>query len=136
VVLSSCMPSSLHVLFLNTWSTMGSESVQLFQMHLNGQVADFTAETFKRQLKYLGSFIGSPLSLPPLMHRDIHFGIAASAFDFATRAISIIESSIIPMSYSTAVEPAIETLATYVSLLCYMKNENLPKYIRQQPNAN
>src|SRR6266481_7847470 len=51
-------------------------------LDLNGQVDDFTAKTFKRELEYLGSFIQSLLSLPPLMHRDIHFGIAASACDF------------------------------------------------------
>jgi hypothetical protein len=91
----------------------------------NGQVDDIAAETFQRELGYLGSFIQSLLSLPPLMHRDIHFGIAPSAFDFTTRAISIIESPIIPQPYRPAMAPAIETLATYASLLCAMMPEQM-----------
>jgi hypothetical protein len=94
-------------------------------LDLNGQVDDFTAETFKRELEYLGYFIRSLLSLPPLMHRDIHFGIAASAFDFVTQAISTIESPIIPQSYMPEVTPAIGTLATYASLLCAVMPEQM-----------
>ena len=94
-------------------------------LDLNGQVGDFTAKRFERDLEYLGFFIQSLLSLPPLMHRDIHFGIAASAFDFATRAISIIESPIIPQPYRTEMASAIETLATYASMLCAMMPEQM-----------
>jgi hypothetical protein len=59
----------------------------------NGQLDDAAAEKFGLELSYLGLFMSSLRSLPPLLNRDFHFGHAASAFDFASNAISITESS-------------------------------------------
>ena len=63
-----------------------------------GQVECFAAAKFVKELEDLGSFIHSVLSLPPNLVRDIHAGVARTAFDFATRAISTIGSPIMPQS--------------------------------------
>jgi hypothetical protein len=86
-------------------------------LNSNGQVDDYTAEVFIHELRYTASFIESLLGLPPLLYRDVHCGVAKSAFDFATQALSTIESPIIPESYRPWLTPWIDLLARYAAAL-------------------
>lgn len=83
----------------------------------NGQVDDYTSEVFIHELGYTGSFIHSLLSLPPLLFRDFHFKIAKSTFDFATQAIITIESPIFPESHRQWLNPWLDRLSKYASIL-------------------
>jgi hypothetical protein len=83
----------------------------------NGEVADDTAKTFAKELGYLAYFINGLLTMPPLLNRDLHSGIANNAFDFATQAISTVESPIIPQFYKAKLKPVIEQFANYASAL-------------------
>ena len=85
----------------------------------NGQVEGSIAKNFVKELEDLGSFIHGILSLPKHLIRDIHFGVAKTAFNFATRALSIIGSAIMPQSKLSgrAVMHLNRMLADYGSVL-------------------
>jgi len=74
----------------------------------NGKVNDDTAKAFANELGYLAYFVNGLLTMPPLLNRDLHFGIANNAFDFATQAILTVESPIIPQFYQAKLKPVIE----------------------------
>jgi hypothetical protein len=84
---------------------------------LNGQIDDLAAKNFMTEMGHLFSIVNSFLTIPPLLNRDLHFGIAQRAFDFAAQAISTIESPIIPQTYTSQMKPIIDTLAHYASVL-------------------
>jgi hypothetical protein len=84
-------------------------------MNLNGQIDDLAAENFTIEMGRLVSIVNSFLTIPPLLNRDLHFGIAQRTFDFATQAISTIESPIIPQTYNSQMKPIIDTLVNYAS---------------------
>ncbi|KIM77173.1 hypothetical protein PILCRDRAFT_12178 [Piloderma croceum F 1598] len=86
-------------------------------MDFDGQIDDLTAKDFMDEMESLVSIVQSFLTLPPLMHRDLHFWIAQKAFGFAAQAISTIESPIIPQTYASQMKPIIDTLASYASVL-------------------
>jgi hypothetical protein len=84
---------------------------------LNGHVDDLVAKDFMDEMGSLVSIVQSFLTLPPLLHRNLHSGIAQKAFDFATQAISTIESLIIPQTYASQMKPVVDILASYASVL-------------------
>jgi len=84
---------------------------------LNGHVDDVATENFVHEIGSLVSLVHSFLTLPPLLNRDLHFGIAQRAFDFATLAISTIQSPVIPQTYASQMNAVIDTLANYASVL-------------------
>ncbi|KIM77174.1 hypothetical protein PILCRDRAFT_796231 [Piloderma croceum F 1598] len=86
-------------------------------MDLNEQIDDLAGENFMIEMGSLVSTVNSFLTFPPLLNRDLHFGIAQRAFDFASQAISTIESPIIPQTYASQMKPIINTLASYASVL-------------------
>ena len=86
-------------------------------MDLSGQINDLAAENFMVEMRFLVSIINSFLTLPPLLNRDLHFGIAQKAFDFATQAISTTESPIIPQTYASQIAVITDTLASYATAL-------------------
>lgn len=86
-------------------------------LNFKGQVDVVTAEIFIHELQWTGSFIHSLVNLPPLLYRDFHFGFATSTFDFVTRALSTIESPIIPQSHMPWLEPWTDRLVHYGALL-------------------
>src|ERR1700676_3593855 len=65
----------------------------------NGQAENSAMEEFRTRLEEVTSFIRILLPLPPCLSLDMHSGIERRAFDFATRAISIISSPMIAQSY-------------------------------------
>lgn len=80
--------------------------------------ADHAAiDEFVRELGYVLTFVRGLLTLPPLLNRDFHFGFGKSAFDFATKVISIIESPTIPQSYGPVFKPAVDTFVQYATIL-------------------
>jgi len=85
----------------------------------NGQVEDSIAEHFLKELEDLGSFIHSIHSLPKHLIGDIHSGVAKTAFNFATRALSIIGSPIMPQSKlgGRAAMHVTRMLSNYASVL-------------------
>jgi len=83
----------------------------------NGKVNDDTAKAFANELGYLAYFVNGLLTMPPLLNRDLHFGIANNAFDFATQAILTVESPIIPQFYQAKLKPVIEQFSNYASAL-------------------
>lgn len=88
------------------------------QLGPNGQVETFVAKKFTDELRYILAFVQSLLTLPPLLSRDLHVGIAQSAFDMATQIIQTIESPIIPQSDLPDMKPAIDAFARYAATLC------------------
>lgn len=91
----------------------------MFDAPLNseGKVDDQTACIFLCELEYTGSFINTLMNLPPLLFRDSHSGAAKSAFDFATRALSTIESPIIPEYVGQRLRLWPDRLADYAAIL-------------------
>jgi hypothetical protein len=86
-------------------------------LDLNGQIDNLTAGVFVDELIYLGAYAHSLLTIPPLLFRDLHCGIANSTFDFATQALSAIESPTIPQSYRPQLTNLTDELATYAAML-------------------
>jgi hypothetical protein len=76
----------------------------------NGKIEQSTATLFGAKLADLIFFNRILLTLPPPLNLDIHSGIERSAFDFATRAISIITSPIIHQSNRTELAPVTKIL--------------------------
>jgi hypothetical protein len=83
----------------------------------NGQIEHSTAANLGAKLENLTFFNHTLLSFPPPVNIDIHSGIERSAFDFATRAISIITSPIIPQSHRPQMLRVTKILADYASML-------------------
>lgn len=83
----------------------------------NGQVEDSAAAEFRTKLEELTSFIRSLLPLPQHLNIDMHSGIERRAFDFATRAISIITSPIIAQSHRPDLECVTKLLTDYATML-------------------
>lgn len=91
----------------------------------NGQIDDLSVGVFLDELIYLGAYVHSLLTFPPLLFRDLHFGIANSTFDFATQALSAIESSTIPQSYRPQLTNLTNELATYAAMLWTIAPEQM-----------
>jgi hypothetical protein len=91
----------------------------------DGQIEHCTAANFGAQLNDLTFFNHTLLSLPPNLNIDIHSGIERSAFDFATRAISIITSPIIPQSCRPELAFVNKILADYASMLYVIMPEQI-----------
>src|ERR1700733_14887592 len=83
----------------------------------NGQVEDSAAAEFRTKLEELTSFTRILLPLPPRLNLDMHSGIERRAFDFATRAISIITSPIIAQSYRLDLACVTKILTDYATML-------------------
>jgi hypothetical protein len=91
----------------------------------NGQLHKETADMFRREFEYILSFVSGLRTIQPLLSRDLHFGIATKAFDFATRAITIAESPAIPESHRPFMKSAVDQLADYGSMLCTTMPEQM-----------
>jgi MYND finger len=78
-------------------------------MDRNGKIDDLAAGNFMIEMGRLVTIVKSFFTIPPLLNRDLHFGIAQRAFDFATQAISTIESPIIPQTYNSQMKPIVDT---------------------------
>jgi len=113
IVASRCAPKYMIEHGLEICSDISSKALDA-----NGEVDDIAAGTFVAELAYTLSVTNSLLTIPPVLNRDLHSGIANDAFKFATQAILTAESSAIPQAYDSDIKASIKLLAIYATVLC------------------
>jgi hypothetical protein len=81
----------------------------------NGQFGSVASEQFCTELVYLGSFIAGLRTLAPFEFTQFHLGHAEKAFEFVSKAISIIDSPTMPPIYKSRMEWELGNLSSYAA---------------------
>jgi hypothetical protein len=93
----------------------------------NGQVEDSIANMFCHDMMSIASFSRICAQWLPAQIKQFHLGFEKDTFVFFSRAVEIMESSVIPIRYKVNMEPFREGFAAHAGILHMLFPKNMPK---------